>query len=91
MKPSIDNIKLLQRLIQSELIFRLLLKVTVDWPRECNLIPIYEGVSQREIPRSVSKVFTCRVKFKSSDSYITLFVIKSSNKYAENQHNLMDP
>ena len=28
----------LQRLIQNELIFRLLLKVTVDWPRECNLI-----------------------------------------------------
>ena len=31
----------LQRLIHHELIFRLLLKVTVDWPRECNWYPIY--------------------------------------------------
>ena len=30
----------LQRLIHHELIFRLLLKVTVNWPRECNWYPI---------------------------------------------------
>ena len=33
----------LQRLIQYELIFRLLLKVTVDWPRECNSIQFMRG------------------------------------------------
>ena len=33
----------LQRIIQYELIFRLLLKVTVDWPRECNSIQFMRG------------------------------------------------
>ena len=33
----------LQRLLQYELIFRLLLKVTVDWPRECNSIQFMRG------------------------------------------------
>ena len=36
------KISLLQSLIQYELIFRLLLKVTVDWSRECNLIEFME-------------------------------------------------
>ena len=40
----------LQRLIQHELIFRLLLKVTVDWPRECNLYTIYAGTLLTEDP-----------------------------------------
>ena len=34
----------LQRLIQNELIFRLLLKVTVDWPRECNSIQFMQRI-----------------------------------------------
>ena len=44
----------LQRLIQYELIFRLLLKVTVDWPRECNSIQFMRGaLLSREVRSSI--------------------------------------
>ena len=44
----------LQRLLQYELIFRLLLKVTVDWPRECNSIQFMRGALLSREARSQS-------------------------------------
>ena len=42
---------LLQRLIHNELIFRLLLKVTVDWPHECISLQFMKGfLPQRKFP-----------------------------------------
>jgi len=59
----------LQRLIQNELIFRLLLKVTVDWPRECNLIQFMWkdsllGVSSNDVQQITIYVILSRFVLK---------------------------